>query len=96
MTYLYRILTGFDFLISIDSQTTSFDALVLIFLGVNIFLLKLYFIKKETVTKKTCGCEVPCYYSKYSAEVSYSYFPDPGTAAAFIRNGYYGDHQYQR
>jgi len=49
-----------------------------------------------TVTKKTCGCEVPCSYTKYSAEVSYSYFPDPGTAAAFVRHGFYSDAHYQR
>lgn len=48
----------------------------------------------ETLDVESCECEVPCSQTKYSTEVSYSKFPDPGTAE--ILDGYYGDIKYQR
>ena len=44
----------------------------------------------------SCDCSVPCNQTKYTAEVSYSKFPDIGTAEDFVSKGYYHDIEYQR
>lgn len=41
-------------------------------------------------------CQVPCSYTKYTTEVSYSKFPDHGTTEMMIVEGYYDYVQYQR
>ena len=46
------------------------------------------------VDVESCGCTVPCYQIKYSAEVSHSKFPDPGTA--HVLTDYYGEAEYIR
>jgi len=43
-----------------------------------------------------CDCQVPCTQTRYNTEVSYSRFPDTGTANALILDGYYDNEQYQR
>jgi len=50
----------------------------------------------ETLDVESCECEVPCSQTQYSTEVSYSKFPDPGTAKKLLHNGYSRDLQYQR
>ncbi|KAL9970020.1 hypothetical protein ACROYT_G022329 [Oculina patagonica] len=49
-----------------------------------------------SLDEEVCDCQVPCSQTKYNAEVSYSKFPDNGTAETFILNGYFADEQYQR
>ena len=49
-----------------------------------------------SVHEKACGCQVPCAQIKYNTEVSYSKFPDRGTAETLISGGYPEDEQYQR
>ena len=49
-----------------------------------------------SIDEEFCGCQVPCSQTKYTTEVSYSRFPDAGTADAFVTSGYYADVQYQR
>lgn len=48
------------------------------------------------IDEDVCDCQVPCVYTKYSTEVSYSRFPDIGTANSLILDGYYDSLQYQR
>lgn len=50
----------------------------------------------DDLEEEACGCEVPCNQIKYRTEVSYSKFPDPGTALGHVQDGYYDDIQYQR
>ncbi|KAL9970016.1 hypothetical protein ACROYT_G022324 [Oculina patagonica] len=52
--------------------------------------------KNDALEEETCGCRVPCSQFKYHTEVSYSTFPDHGTAEGHIQDGYYDDVQYQR
>jgi len=51
---------------------------------------------EASIDEEFCGCQVPCSQTKYTTEVSYSRFPDAGTADAFVTSGYYADVQYQR
>ena len=46
--------------------------------------------------EEVCDCQVPCSQTKFNAEVSYSKFPDEGTAKALISNGYFENARYQR
>jgi len=48
------------------------------------------------IDEDVCDCQVPCVHTKYSTEVSYSRFPDIGTANSLILDGYYVSLQYQR
>ena len=43
-----------------------------------------------------CDCQVPCSQTKYTTEVSYSKFPDIGTAQGFMASGHYPNVEYQR
>lgn len=49
-----------------------------------------------SVDEEFCDCHVPCNQTRYNTEVSYSKFPDIGTANALVMNGYDKDVQYQR
>ncbi|CAH3134834.1 unnamed protein product [Pocillopora meandrina] len=56
-------------------------------------------IKTYTVNyidEEFCDCQVPCSHTKYTTEVSYSKFPDQGTAEMMIVEGYYDYVPYQR
>lgn len=44
----------------------------------------------------SCECFNPCNHIKYTTEVSYSKFPDPGTAEEYVSRSYYNDTEYQR
>lgn len=48
----------------------------------------------DSIDYDSCGCEVPCFQTRYSVEVSFSKFPDAGTAETLA--SYYGDINYQR
>ena len=48
-----------------------------------------------SLDEEACDCQVPCAQTKYNTEVSYSKFPDAGTADGLISAGYQ-DKQYQR
>ena len=49
-----------------------------------------------SIDEDICDCQVPCVQTRYNSEVSYSRFPDPGTAYSLIVEGYYENEQYQR
>ena len=49
-----------------------------------------------SVDEEICDCQVPCVQTRYNTEVSYSRFPDTGTANSLILAGYYDSLQYQR
>lgn len=59
-------------------------------------MLRVYVSYADDLDEETCGCEVPCNQIKYHTEVSYSKFPDPGTALDHVQDGYYDDIEYQR
>lgn len=48
------------------------------------------------IDNDSCDCQVPCTQTKYTTEVSYSRFPDPGTAEGFVLGGFYDNVEYQR
>ncbi|KAL9970022.1 hypothetical protein ACROYT_G022331 [Oculina patagonica] len=54
------------------------------------------FRESASLDVEFCDCQVPCFQTKYSTAVSYSKFPDTGTANELILNGYYDNEQYQR
>ena len=49
-----------------------------------------------SIDEDICDCQVPCVQIKYNTEVSYSRFPDTGTANFLILAGDYDNEQYQR
>ncbi|XP_068699535.1 acid-sensing ion channel 2-like [Montipora foliosa] len=54
------------------------------------------YLLSESLDTVSCECFVPCYETKYTAEVSYSKFPDIGTAEDYVSQGYYTNVEYQR
>lgn len=49
-----------------------------------------------SIDEDICDCQVPCVQIRYNTEVSYSRFPDTGTANSLIVAGYYDNVEYQR
>ena len=49
-----------------------------------------------SIDEDICDCQVPCVQIRYNTEVSYSRFPDTGTAYSLIAAGYYDNEEYQR
>ena len=57
---------------------------------------QMLFFYEASLDMELCDCQVPCFQVKYHTEVSYSKFPDTGTADALVLGGYYNNVQYQR
>ena len=53
-------------------------------------------ISLALIDEAFCDCQVPCSQTKYTHEVSYSKFPDIGTAQGYVASGDYPNVDYQR
>ncbi|XP_067049053.1 acid-sensing ion channel 4-A-like isoform X2 [Acropora muricata] len=54
-----------------------------------------FHLSAGSVDEVSCECFNPCNHIKYTTEVSYSKFPDPGTAEEYVSRSYYNDTEYQ-